>query len=790
MEGRWGISMRSTSGIIARAVALLLACLMMGLAQQVSSGESAAESTLSKSDVRVRIGVLSYRALNETWDAWSPTAAWLEARIPGYHFQIVPLYFEELRRAVAEGQVAFVLCNPEEYVLLRADHGLTAIATLMPVVEGHPVNRFGGVIFTRSERDDIQTLRDLKGKRISAVSVESLGGYLAQAWTLYKTGIDARKDFQLRFIGMPHDAVVTDVLSGNADAGFVRTGVLEASILKGRVEATAIKLIHPQSVMGFGQRLSTDLYPEWPLAAMPNIDPGLKKSIVLALLGMEPDSLPAQQGGFYGFAPPANYGEVEALMVRLSIHPFEKQFGWRDVFERYALWVVILLMFVVAAGVLATRHLRHTNLALNKALDTTDELARQRTQLLASLGEGVYGIDRTGHCSFINPAALNMLGFDLGEVLGQDQHMLFHHSKPDGSPYPHGDCPVRKTLLDGQRREGTETFVCKNGKPLHVRMTVTAVQEYGEVMGAVVVFQDITQELQRLKRMQLLDAALQSAYNGIVITDRHGVIEWANPAMLRLSGYDLEETLGQGTSLLGSDEQSPEFYENLWKTILSGTVWHGDLVNRRKDGSHYHEEMTITPVVDENGAINHFIAVKQDVTERKRMEEELQLLATTDSLTGVANRRHFLQRVSEELKRVKRYGGTCVLIMLDLDHFKLINDTWGHATGDQVLRHFTRVVQGHLRDTDLLGRLGGEEFGVLLPETDRDGAANLAERMRKHVETEPASSEKGEIAYTVSLGLTCIDAQDGSPDAPLARADEALYQAKSNGRNQLAVVVR
>jgi len=781
--------MRWKLGMIARLAMVFLACLLLGLAQQAGAGEANAEGASEAGRKPIDIGVLSYRALDETRDAWAPTAAWLEARIPGYRFHIVPLYFEALRRTVAEGRVAFVLCNPEEYVLLRADHGLSAIATLMPMVEGHPVNRFGGVIFTRSDREDIQSLRDLKGKRVSAVSVESLGGYLAQAWSLYKSGIDARKDLQLHFSGMPHDNVVVDVLSGSADVGFVRTGVLEASIRKGRLNAAAIKLIHPQSVTGFGQRLSTDLYPEWPLAAMPDIDPELKKTVVLALLSMGPDSAPALKGGFYGFSPPANYAEVEALMVRLNLYPYEHQFGWRDVFERYAIWVVILLMFVVVAGVLATRHLRHTNLALNKALETTDELARQRTQLLASLGEGVYGIDREGRCSFINPAALTMLGFELGEVLGQDQHVLFHHSKPDGDPYPHGECPVRQTLQDGQRREGTETFICKDGTHLQVRLTVTPVQEYGDVMGAVVVFQDITEELQRLKRMQLLDAALKSAHNGIVITDRNGVIEWANPAMLRLTGYSLEETLGQGASLLGSGEQDAEFYEKLWATILSGAVWHGDLVNRRKDGSYYHEEMTITPVMDDNGAINHFIAVKQDITERKQLEENLQLLATTDSLTGVANRRHFLNRVSEEIKRIKRYGGTCVLIMLDLDHFKRINDTWGHATGDQVLRHFTQLVQGHLRDTDLLGRLGGEEFAVLLPETAQDGAVNLAERMRKHVEIEPARSEKGQIAYTVSLGLTSIAAQDGNPDAVLARADEALYQAKSNGRNQLAIVV-
>jgi diguanylate cyclase (GGDEF)-like protein len=195
--------------------------------------------------------------------------------------------------------------------------------------------------------------------------------------------------------------------------------------------------------------------------------------------------------------------------------------------------------------------------------------------------------------------------------------------------------------------------------------------------------------------------------------------------------------------------------------------------------------MTITPVPDEHGAIQHFIAVKQDIAARKQMEEELHQLATTDSLTGVANRRHFLLRLGEELRRIRRYGGHCALIMLDLDRFKRINDTWGHAAGDRVLCHFTSLVRDHLRGSDLLGRLGGEEFAVYLPETGLEGAMGFAERVRRHTESEPAESEKGPIAYAVSAGVTLLDPLDAAPEDALARADEALYRAKALGRNRV-----
>lgn len=762
-------------------LALCLAWLLLALPQAVR-----AEAT---GEAPINIGVLSYRSLDETQQAWAPTAAWLESRIPGHRFRIMPLYFGELGQAVAEGRVSFVLTNPEHYVLLHGDHGVSAIATLMPLVGGHPVNRFGGVIFTRADRQDIQGLADLKGKRVSTVSQESMGGYLAQYWTLLKSGVDPRRELDLRFTGMPHDNVVHEVMSGHADAGFVRTGILERNIEKGLIEASAIRVLNLQEIPGFTQWLSTDLYPEWPFAAMPGLDPTLKKAVALALLGMEPDSEAAKKGGYYGFSPTSSYAEVEALMVRLGMHPFKKAFGWRDVFEKYAPWIMALLLFIVMAAVLASRHLRRTNRALNSALDTSDELARQRTQLLASLGEGVYGIDRAGNCTFINTLALSMLGFELSEVLGRDQHALFHHRKADGSHYPHEECPIHLTLRDGVRRQETETFIRKNGQAFPVRMTVTPIREYGETLGAVVVFQDITEETQRLNHMRLLDAALKAADNGIVITDTDGHIEWANPAMLRLTGYDLEEAVGRKTSMLKSGVHDAAFYEKLWRTILSGEVWHGDVVNRRKDGTLYNEEMTITPVMDDKGVIHHFIAVKQDISERKLLEEELHQLATTDPLTGVANRRHFLKRVSEELKRLKRYGGSCALIMLDLDHFKRINDTRGHATGDSVLCHFTTLVQDHLRGSDLLGRLGGEEFAVCLAGTALEGAMGFAERVRRHAEGEPAASDRGHVAYTVSMGVTLIDPLDASPDDALARADEALYRAKEGGRNRVEQLI-
>lgn len=180
------------------------------------------------------------------------------------------------------------------------------------------------------------------------------------------------------------------------------------------------------------------------------------------------------------------------------------------------------------------------------------------------------------------------------------------------------------------------------------------------------------------------------------------------------------------------------------------------------------------------------LSVVLDVTERKRLESELRQLATTDPLTSVANRRAFTARMDEELARARRSPQHRVaILMLDLDHFKRVNDEWGHATGDEVLRRFTALVRNELREVDAIGRLGGEEFGVLLLDADLDAGATLAERLRSRVGATRFEIGGRSIGVTMSVGVTVLRAADPSGERALARADAALYRAKEQGRNRV-----
>jgi diguanylate cyclase (GGDEF)-like protein/PAS domain S-box-containing protein len=287
----------------------------------------------------------------------------------------------------------------------------------------------------------------------------------------------------------------------------------------------------------------------------------------------------------------------------------------------------------------------------------------------------------------------------------------------------------------------------------------------------------------------LQSAALEAAANAIAITDKNGTIQWVNPAWVKLTGYSKEESIGQNARLIKSEKHDASFYKAMWDTILAGKVWRGELVNRRKNGSLYYEEETITPVLDERGDVKNFIAIKLDVTERKQTEANLQHMARTDALTGVNNRRYLLELAGHEFDVARRYQQPLSVIMFDIDHFKQINDTFGHATGDLVLMRVTQTARDQLRDTDLIGRYGGEEFVIVLPVTGAQQAYLLAERIRTGVAALRVETGKDQAVVTLSIGVaeTLHSPQDKSVEDVIRRADQVMYTAKQAGRNRTAI---
>jgi diguanylate cyclase (GGDEF)-like protein len=237
----------------------------------------------------------------------------------------------------------------------------------------------------------------------------------------------------------------------------------------------------------------------------------------------------------------------------------------------------------------------------------------------------------------------------------------------------------------------------------------------------------------------------------------------------------------------------------MWATILSKQVWYGELVNRRKDGSLYHEEMTITPMLDNDGKIDHFVAIKQDITERKQMEDVIHDYAFYDTLTHLPNRRLFMDRLTQAQSISKRSGQYGAVMFLDLDNFKTLNDTYGHSVGDLLLVEAAHRVKVSLRDSDTVARFGGDEFVVLLSllSTNIDESIQNAEIIAEKIRSTIAQSyfltvgieghqEKiVEHLCTSSIGVVLFLEYETSQDDILKYADEAMYQSKESGRNKV-----
>ncbi len=363
----------------------------------------------------IRIGVLSFRPLEQTRQQWQATADYLNANVAGaYRFSVEPVFFPDLDKAIDQGRFQFVLTNPEHYVTMRTAHGLTAIATLMPLAEGHPVDSFGGVIVARADRKDIKGLEDVRGKVVAAVGEQSFGAYLVQRWALYERGVQIGEVKKVHFTGLPQDQIVTEVLNGQADIGFVRTGLLENMAREGKIRLGELKVLNSRVSPDFPQLISTELYPEWPFTAMPEVPERLVKNVTLALLNIAPDDAAARSGNYYGFTPPGNYAAVEAVMLRLKLNPDRaEQFDLRDVVRKYNMpllgGALLLLIGVLSALVYLARTNRSLQMSYRERQRLDDEL--QRTN--ASLEEKV--ISRT---------------HDLQQSEARFRQMFEHHASP------------------------------------------------------------------------------------------------------------------------------------------------------------------------------------------------------------------------------------------------------------------------------------------------------------------------------------------------------------------------
>jgi diguanylate cyclase (GGDEF)-like protein/PAS domain S-box-containing protein len=384
----------------------------------------------------VRIGVLAFQDKATTLAQWQPTAVRLAQAVANTEFQLIPLTYEELEAEVEHQRLEFVLTNPEHYVVLRNQHKLRPMATINQRIGDRVVDEFGSVILTRAE-SAIETLSDARGKRVTAVGLNSLGGYLMAADTLIKHGIDVSdpKVVTMTFVGVPHSRVVKAVLANEADVGIVRTGVLEQMANSGQLDFSKIRVLNQQPAQRFPQFLSTDLYPEWPWAAMPQTSNDLTKAVLVALLQIPSDSPAALAGHYEGFTVPANYTSVEELMRRLHAYPgLPEEAIWKTLWERHEESIKVSVALTAIAVLLVLLKLWRSNRRLLE-LTRLSRLTQSDLELTAAAFDSQVGLVVTDELTRIrraNSAMAWVLGYQPNELLGQSTSLLRGSALDDG----------------------------------------------------------------------------------------------------------------------------------------------------------------------------------------------------------------------------------------------------------------------------------------------------------------------------------------------------------------------
>ncbi len=282
---------------------------------------------------------------------------------------------------------------------------------------------------------------------------------------------------------------------------------------------------------------------------------------------------------------------------------------------------------------------------------------------------------------------------------------------------------------------------------------------------------------------------LAESTDGVVVTHAAPIdgdgpeIVYVNPAFTRLTGYAENEALGATPAILNGPDTDTAALQDIREALSRDMPVHGTVLQYARGGRPFWCDLNMFPLRDSSGLVTHFAAFLRDRTREMEAAQELYDAATTDELTGFYNRRHFTDSLEQAIRRCRRYGHALSLLTFDLDRFKAVNDTYGHPVGDEVLRTVAATCKPMVRDPDALGRIGGEEFAVLLNETPLDGARIAAERLRTAIEAATTEADGAAIKITASFGCAQLAAGEDARGL-IARADDALYRAKQNGRNR------
>lgn len=448
---------------------------------------------------------------------------------------------------------------------------------------------------------------------------------------------------------------------------------------------------------------------------------------------------------------------------------------------------ILFPVFIILITVILIKFL----LVIKEKSNNIDYQKKWFNSITETLAEGLYVMNTSGIIEYVNPMACTILGYKREELLGKCAHTLFH-SHYINDHLPKKDCPIFHSAISNEEFYSTkEFFTCKNEKVISVDISSKSIIKDDEPFQIVTVFRDISEKKKIEKDMLTLTKALEASTNTVVITDKDAIVQWVNPAFEELTGYTQKDIIGKDPKeFINSGKQSQEFYEELWNTILNKQAWKSELINKKKDGSLYHEELSITPVLDHNNKIQNFIAIKQDISERKKRENDVKHFAFYDALTNLPNRRLLIEHLEQIINTLSRVRKSVAVLFLDLDKFKTLNDTYGHDAGDDLLIQVANRLNKTTRKQDVVSRIGGDEFIIVLDDLPSDFyqakeyTKTISNKIRESIK---APFELSDVTYktTTSIGICIFNDELLRIDSILKRADIALYKAKDTGRDNI-----
>jgi len=614
----------------------------------------------------VRIGVLAKRGAEQTLSRWTPLAQYLSTRVER-PVRILALDFAELPTAVARGAIDFVISNPAIYVALEKSYGVTRIATMKNRIGEYVLSSFGGVVFTRSDRDDLNELSDLEGQSVAAVDPTSLGGYLMALREFRQAGLDPAGDFRALGFLETHDAVVRGVLERRFDAGTVRTDTLENMASEGHLDLRDVKVLKPRRADsgGFPLLLSTETYAEWPFARLQGTTAELTERIAVALLQMPEDHPAAQAAKIAGWTVPLNYQPLHDLLRELRAPPYqdEGKITLGAVLNTYWPWLLALFAALLVSFWLAS-HLRRMNRALQaseadlrRSRDQLERRVDERTRELASLAarlkvevaraeearaaihsaweelddlldaipDATLRVAADGTILRVNAKAEKLFGYSRAELLAMRVEQLMPKRFREGHAGQRSEYFKRTRSHAMRPLEGLQ-IVTKDGRELFVDIGLSQMTRNG-VKTAIAAVRDISIQVNAQIALRRSEERLRISQR----IARLGSWDWN----LDEAGFVCSDELCR---LLG-EPRPPQSLGELLRHIHPDDrdAVYGAIDNARRQGTGFHtehrligsngREFTVLHLGEvtrgASGSATRIIGVIQDITARKRAEATL-----------------------------------------------------------------------------------------------------------------------------------------------------------------------